>query len=1685
MTSERTLDSFDDDYFKIQINSIDSYLTLVSALDQQLPPSKAAAAAAAMAVAPPGSNSPEYERTTVVRVFGQVPTGHTICVHIHGFLPYFYVQLLHGNDGFKSLEDVNKFAIKLHNQLEDLVHLSFKRKKLNPDDFKHGEATAMDHGKAPVSGVANGDGRGINNDANANGTNTNTNNTRQKFKYIASVLPCKAVPFYGYHVGYSVFFKVSFLNPIYKNRIITVLESHEMPFRFKTYEANVALPLQFTSDFNLFGCGWMLVKKCFFRYPVFNTADEFYQMKINDEIIDYTNKYITTNNILNQQQQQKQGMAKKNQFSRISNTFLEIDISAEWIANRDVLTVRNLHHDFVEKLTPGLNKDFKYISSTRELWKDGAYQRQIRNLKSYKVEDPFKRNVSPDMISWTEQSELNDIFKYCLLSSAEKVSGHFKENKFDNFVKQPDFFKFLKTPFELVGIHFPQIANLDEKVAAEVSQEQNEALLENPIFENDIGELEDLDKFSNSDNDIDNDKGLISEGGSDDDFFKADGEDNEEPYSSNQVPDGKISTLGKTENVIDNAKDTLVNEHDSKNGKYRLESIKNARENISFDDMSFSLNDTARAPKSKKRKSSSLGLHLTKSSSFNSFHSIRNIFPTKPGTNIIGYAIPPPPILDIKHNLEKLILPQHDYLDPFYGKTKDVPAVPYVSHNKRFRLETMELEHLKGLEFNNQSISKQMRIYSGKNYERLLIKQNNKIIQSGFESQSSKFYKYCAPKPSFKGISDTLDKVPSSDKMSTFDKKRMIYSSQIEYLTPKLSRFRNSASQIRKVKRRPDGYNNLSLLTVELHINSRLNMTPDPQHDKVAAVFWKIHTNSISLDLDIVDQGILILSDDENEDIKVFSSLTDVAIEVFDNEMDLFKELVSLVKLFDPDILAGYELHGLSWGYIIDRCRVYYEYDISKDLARVSSFANNKAKDFYGFTHAAAMVITGRHMVNIWRLIRDEIALTSYTLENVVFNVLKQRIPHFSFNKLSQIFRKKQPSELAALLNYYIKRVNYNITLLESLDVIFKIVEQARLGGIDFYSVFYRGSQYKVESFLLRISKAQNFLLLSPNRKQVRKQKPLECIPLVMEPASGYYKSPLVVLDFQSLYPSVIIAYNYCYSTCLGRIRGFDPTKSRRLGVNNFDLPDGLLNLLKNDMFLSPNGLMFVKPEVRKSLLAKMLEEILETRFMLKSTMKFFKGGATADKDMYRLYDSRQLALKLIANVTYGYTSATFSGRMPCSDIADAIVQTGRETLERSINFIESVKEWNAKVVYGDTDSLFVYLPGRSKEDAFKIGRDIAHQVTEANPKPITLKFEKVYHSSVLLAKKRYVGYMYESEDQKEPVFDAKGIETVRRDGIPAQQKVTEKALRILFETADISKIKEYVKNQFFKIMSNKVSIKDFCFAKEVKIGTYKSEKSMPPGALLVTKKMNMDIGYEPQYKERVPYVIMRRHHNDRLRDKAILLEDIAKQPNFQLDSEYYITKMLIPPLDRIFSLIGVDVKEWYYEMPRYFKYDDIDQAKAGVGNHNNNGGHRNGNRRIAANQDDFSLDAKMRNVNLLQKFLQVEKCVNCHKNINKKHQQQRSINGNGNSKVTTKLCEDCAANEPETLFQIMNKVKHQQIQMSKLYTICRDCSVNQLNAAGVFEIWCDSGDCPIYYSRIKAEQKLLTTYKVMEQLEM
>ena len=1001
----------------------------------------------------------------------------------------------------------------------------------------------------------------------------------------------------------------------------------------------------------------------------------------------------------------------------------------------------------------------------------------------------------------------------------------------------------------------------------------------------------------------------------------------------------------------------------------------------------------------------------------------RNVYTVPVKGSVLCFAQAPPTALDISQDLENLEVSTVLYPDPYYSDDKDVPERVREYAEKRFKIESNTVPYLPNFDPTGTSLAS-LGEKPGTVVDRVV---EEKLYQNRRRACGLRTWEIDKRPPAKLEVQSWLieqaglangQNVINSDMPALKEDL-----SQIEGATQK-NRHGFKYSQRQKSASVQHEIQYMSIMSLEIHVNTRGNLVPNPEKDEIGCMFWCVQSDDEDFEVNGFNEGthvgVLALSEEGGLSHRI-AQQTAVEVVGEDNELDLINRMVDIVRYYDPDILAGYEVHGGSWGYVIERARRQYDYNLCDEFSRMKSQSHGrfgKEDDRWGFNHTSTIRVTGRHMINIWRAMRGELNLLQYTMENVVFHLLHRRTPHYPFSDLTSWYCSSKPRDLAKTLDYYITRVQLDLEILEQNELISRTSEQARLLGVDFFSVFSRGSQFKVESLMFRIAKPENFLLPSPSRKQVGQQNALECLPLVMEPQSAFYNSPLLVLDFQSLYPSVMLAYNYCYSTFLGRV--VDWRGRNKMGFTDYQRERRLLELFKDQINIAPNGIMYVKPEIRKSLLAKMLGEILETRVMVKSGMKVDRD----DKALQRLLNNRQLALKLIANVTYGYTSASFSGRMPCSEIADSIVQTGRETLEKAIALIHSVKEWGAEVVYGDTDSLFVYLKGRTKDQAFDIGNEIAQTITDMNPRPVKLKFEKVYLPCVLLAKKRYVGFKYESKNQKEPDFDAKGIETVRRDGTPAEQMIEEKALKILFRTADLSQVKSYFQRECTKIMKGKVSIQDFCFAREVKLGTYSDKGPPPPGALISTRRMLEDPRAEPQYGERVPYVVITGAPGARLIDRCVAPDVLLHNEHNELDAEYYISKNLIPPLERIFNLVGANVRQWYDEMP---KFQRIRRIEAGM---------------LPTGRDLVILKKT------LESYMKSSSCLVCHKKVDE----------------GMAICSECMRQADTSLLKLRTKLNKAEKKAVKLEKVCRSCA----SLAWGEEVKCDSKDCPVFYSRAR-----------------
>jgi DNA polymerase elongation subunit (family B) len=591
------------------------------------------------------------------------------------------------------------------------------------------------------------------------------------------------------------------------------------------------------------------------------------------------------------------------------------------------------------------------------------------------------------------------------------------------------------------------------------------------------------------------------------------------------------------------------------------------------------------------------------------------------------------------------------------------------------------------------------------------------------------------------------------------------------------------------------------ILSVEIFCSSRSReghfLLPNPKFDCVQCIGWCLNDSVSSATNEDVKQtsGILcipastfvsgagnprIQSENLRRSLHSFTPAPGTSLSVLKSEVDLLESFVELVRQADPDILTGFEVQRTSLGYLVERGSV-----LGMNMLQLLSSApehpppRRNEFDSYSEEHESGIFIHGRLVLNLWRRMRAELKLSSYSVCSVTENLLKETCPYFSQQVLTSWYSKI--TTMHKVLQYILRLSVLNQTFLQNLDLVRRTAESARLYGIDFFSVLTRGSQYHVEAALVKASHRRGYLLLSPNKGRVASQAPMAVIPLVMEPVSGFYEDPVVVLDFQSLYPSMMIAYNLCYSTIIGSLKsGLQGTQDTSESLGTICYPEKFTALATFSHFLrgagldnfaswgtqmrkssvkpivSPNGSVFCAKEVRTGILPQMLKEILETRLMVKRAMKRYANSGDSYRVLRRVLDARQLSIKLLANVIYGYTAAGFSGRMPMAELADAVVQCGRSTLEHAISVINNRASWNAKVVYGDTDSMFVQLPGRSKEEAIRLGQEMATVITAMNPPDVVLKFEKVYYPCILASKKRYVGAAFESVDQLQSHFDAK-----------------------------------------------------------------------------------------------------------------------------------------------------------------------------------------------------------------------------------------------------------------------------------------------------------------------------------------
>ncbi|KAK2721241.1 hypothetical protein QYM36_003500, partial [Artemia franciscana] len=341
-------------------------------------------------------------------------------------------------------------------------------------------------------------------------------------------------------------------------------------------------------------------------------------------------------------------------------------------------------------------------------------------------------------------------------------------------------------------------------------------------------------------------------------------------------------------------------------------------------------------------------------------------------------------------------------------------------------------------------------------------------------------------------------------------------------------------------------YSHLTTMALEIFVLTRIHMKPNPEVDEVSGVFYSI-LNDVPFSFQRPQRAsgcILVSGSGSLHSLGIDDK--DLEARYASNELELMNMLVECVMEWNPDIVVGYEIEMLSWGYILQRGKIL-GLELDKKFSRLSeepskrpnveNTAMHNERQEPEWESYSGIQIQGRIVLNLWRLLKDELPVQSYTYENMAFHILHQRVPSYSFKQLSDWWKSGSAKFRYYVIEYFVRRSKGSIDLIEQLNLIGRTSELARLFGIQFYEVFSRGSQWRVESLMLRLAKAANMISVSPSIEQRARMKAPEFLPLILEPQSRFYVDPVLVLDFQSLYPSVIIAHNYCFSTCIGRLQ--------------------------------------------------------------------------------------------------------------------------------------------------------------------------------------------------------------------------------------------------------------------------------------------------------------------------------------------------------------------------------------------------------------------------------------------------------------------------------------------------------------------------------------------------------------------
>jgi DNA polymerase delta subunit 1 len=249
------------------------------------------------------------------------------------------------------------------------------------------------------------------------------------------------------------------------------------------------------------------------------------------------------------------------------------------------------------------------------------------------------------------------------------------------------------------------------------------------------------------------------------------------------------------------------------------------------------------------------------------------------------------------------------------------------------------------------------------------------------------------------------------------------------------------------------------------------------------------------------------------------------------NEQDLLQAWRDFLLEVDPDIITGYNIVNFDFPYIINRALALHMNKYAMFGRVRNTYSKIKKNTFsskaLGTRETQDINIEGRVQFDMLQVVLREHKLRSYSLNSVSAHFLGEQKEDVHHSIISELQAKNEFTR-RRLAVYCIKDAYLPLRLMEKLMCLFNLTEMSRVTGVPISYLFTRGQQIKVASQLYRKA-AEHDLLIPVDKQQVSGDKYEGAV--VIEPTRGYYTEPVATLDFASLYPSIMMAHNLCYST--------------------------------------------------------------------------------------------------------------------------------------------------------------------------------------------------------------------------------------------------------------------------------------------------------------------------------------------------------------------------------------------------------------------------------------------------------------------------------------------------------------------------------------------------------------------------